>query len=54
MSKASIFFGAMVITLTVLTANIGQAEAAIVEKNVEYLAQGVVLKGYLAYEDTIT
>ena len=53
MSKASIFFGAMVITLTVLTANIGQAEAAIVEKNVEYLAQGVVLKGYLAYDDTI-
>jgi dienelactone hydrolase len=43
----NIFF---IITLTVLS----KAEAKVVGKNVEYSAQGTVLKGYLAYDDKIS
>lgn len=52
MRKASVFF-AMIIMVTVMATAIGKAEAAIIEKNVEYSAQGVVLKGFLAYDDKI-
>jgi hypothetical protein len=51
--KLSVFFGTVVITLALWVAGFGQAEAAVVGKNVEYSAQGVVLKGFLAYDDKI-
>jgi dienelactone hydrolase len=53
MKSAGAFLGAMVITLMVAAMGLGKAEAAVVGKNVEYSAQGVVLKGYLAYDDAI-
>jgi dienelactone hydrolase len=54
MRKVSVLIAAMVITLAILaTIGFRQAQAAIVEKNVEYSAQGVVLKGFLAYDDKI-
>ncbi len=43
----------MVIVTTVWLAGTVMAEAKIVEKTVEYSAQGVPLKGYLAYNDSI-
>ena len=53
MRKTSVFFGAMIIALTLLAAGFGQAEATVVGKDIEYSAQGVLLKGFLAYDDKI-
>jgi hypothetical protein len=39
--------------LILLATDFSQAKAAIVEKNVEYSAQGIVLKGFIAYNDKI-
>ena len=54
MRKVPVFFGTLFITLTLLVMGFGQrATAAVIGKNVEYSAQGVVLKGFLAYDDKI-
>jgi len=53
MKQTVMFFGAIFITLILWAADFSQAEAAIVEKNVEYSAQGIVLKGFIAYNDNI-
>lgn len=53
MKQTIMLFGAIVITLILLATDFSQAEAAIVEKNVEYSAQGIVLKGFIAYNDKI-
>lgn len=44
---AAIFFGTLMAGLT-------SVEAKVIGKNVEYSAQGVVLKGYLAYDSKVT
>src|SRR5665647_1284656 len=53
MKQTVMMFGAIFITLILWAADFSQAEAAIVEKNVEYSAQGIVLKGFIAYNDKI-
>ncbi len=53
MRKTSLFIVALVIAVTTFSTGFSQAEAKVVVKNVEYSAQGVTLKGYLAYDDKI-
>ena len=54
MRRVSVFFGTLFISLTLLAMGFGQgATAAVIGKTVEYSAQGVVLKGFLAYDDKI-
>ncbi len=46
-------FGYLVVVALVLISAIGLAESKIVGKTVEYRTQGVVMKGYLAYDGSI-
>lgn len=54
MKKALAGFGAVAVFLSALTFGQGQAVAAVVAKDVEYQAQGVMLKGFLAYDDKLS
>ncbi len=51
MGRASIFSAIMV--FAVLAVGFTSAEAKVVGKAVDYKAQGVVMKGYLAYDDAV-
>jgi dienelactone hydrolase len=53
MRKTSVFFVAVCVALIISAGGFGKAKAAVVGKNVEYSAQGTVLKGYIAYDDKI-
>ena len=48
-----LLFGVVLTVLFFCAAEIGYAEPKILGKTVEYNAQGVVMKGYLAYDDHI-
>lgn len=45
---------ALAVILTISAEGYGKAEAAVVGKDVEYSAQGVLLKGFLSYDDKVT
>ncbi len=51
MKKVAVLIAVLMIAAAVLTAGSGQAKAAIIGKKVLYSAKGVVLKGYLAYDN---
>ena len=51
--KNLLWFGLIFAALVLLTISVGSAEAKIFSKDVEYSAQGVVMKGYLSYDDAI-
>lgn len=52
MKRVSVFLAG--VAVAVLAIGLLSAEAKIIGKEVEYSAQGVVLKGYLAHDDAIT
>jgi len=51
MKQFTIFFAA--VTLMIMAVGLSSAHAKVVAKNVEYTADGVTLKGYLAYDSKI-
>ncbi len=51
MKRFVIIFASM--TFMVMTLGLAQAQAKVVGKTVEYTAQGVTLKGYLAYDNSM-
>lgn len=53
MRKANMFIMVLAAILTLSTGWYGNADAAVVGKDVVYSAQGVLLKGYLAYDDKV-
>jgi dienelactone hydrolase len=54
MRKANILIMALAMMLPIMAEGYGNADAAVVGKDVEYSANGVLLKGYLAYDDKLT
>lgn len=53
MKKTYMLIIALITTVAAWTGGDRQADAAVVEKNVTYSAQGVTLKGFLAYDDKV-
>lgn len=53
MRYARIVLSTMAIATLLFVAGLGQADAAIIGRDVEYSAQGVALKGFLVYDDKI-
>lgn len=51
MKRTLVFLASML--FAALATGLTSAEAKVIGKNVEYAAQGVVLKGYIAYDDKI-
>ena len=51
MKRVMVFTAVML--FMILAAGLTPADAKVIGKNVEYTADGVVLKGYLAYNDSI-
>ena len=50
----SLLMGVAVFTLVIGMAGVAASEPRILGKTVEYIAQGVVMKGYLAYDENVT
>jgi dienelactone hydrolase len=53
MRKANILIMVLAVILILSTEWQGKADAAVIAKDVAYSAQGVLLKGYLAYDDKV-